>query len=100
HLASAQRITAQPRELLQAIPELDIVELPDAGLCCGSAGIYNLVQPDAAQQLGARKAASVASTGADLVVSGNPGCALQIASALGTAGHPKPVPHLAAVLDA
>jgi glycolate oxidase iron-sulfur subunit len=100
HLASAQRITAQPRELLRAIPELDVAELPDAGLCCGSAGIYNLVQPDAAQQLGARKAASVASTGADLVVSGNPGCSLQIASALGTAGHPKPVAHLAEVLDA
>jgi glycolate oxidase iron-sulfur subunit len=100
HLASAQRITAQPRELLRAIPELVVAELPDAGICCGSAGIYNLVQPDAAQQLGARKAASVASTGADLVVSGNPGCALQIASALGTAGHPKPVAHLAQVLDA
>jgi glycolate oxidase iron-sulfur subunit len=100
HLASAQRITAQPRELLRAIPELVIAELPDAGLCCGSAGIYNLVQPAAAQQLGARKAASVASTGADLVVSGNPGCALQIASALGTAGNPKPVAHLAEVLDA
>jgi glycolate oxidase iron-sulfur subunit len=100
HLASAQRITAEPRELLRAIPELNVAELPDAGLCCGSAGIYNLVQPDAAQQLGARKAASVAGTGADLVVSGNPGCALQIASALGRAGHPKPVAHLAEVLDA
>jgi glycolate oxidase iron-sulfur subunit len=100
HLSSAQRITAEPRELLRAVPELEVAELPDAGLCCGSAGIYNLVQPDAAQQLGARKAASVASTRADLVVSGNPGCALQIASALGTAGHPKPVAHLAEVLDA
>ena len=100
HLAQAQRITAQPRELLAAIPDLAIAELPDAGVCCGSAGIYNLVQPDAARELGARKAASVASTGAELVVSGNPGCALQIASALGTAGHPKPVAHLAEVLDA
>ena len=100
HLASAQRITAQPRELLAAIPDLTVAELPDAGVCCGSAGIYNLVQPDAARQLGARKAASVASTGADLVVSGNPGCALQIASALGAAGQPKPVAHLAEVLDA
>jgi glycolate oxidase iron-sulfur subunit len=100
HLASAQRITEQPRELLTAIPDLVLAELPDAGICCGSAGIYNLVQPEAAQQLGARKAASVASTGADLVVSGNPGCALQIASALGTAGQPKPVAHLAEVLDA
>jgi glycolate oxidase iron-sulfur subunit len=100
HLASAQRITGQPRQLLRAIPDLEVAELPDAGICCGSAGIYNLVQPDAARQLGARKASSVAATGADLVVSGNPGCALQIASALATAGTPKPVAHLAEVLDA
>jgi glycolate oxidase iron-sulfur subunit len=100
HLASAQRITGQPRQLLRAIPELSIAELPDAAICCGSAGIYNLVQPDAARQLGARKASSVASTGADLVVSGNPGCTLQIGSALATAGTPKPVAHLAEVLDA
>jgi len=100
HLASAQRITAQPRELLAGIPDLVVAEVPDAGICCGSAGIYNLVQPEAAQQLAERKAASVASTGADLVVSGNPGCALQIASALATAGRPIPVAHLAEVLDA
>ncbi len=100
HLASAQRITRQPRELLTAIPDLEIAELSDAGICCGSAGIYNLVQPDTAQQLGARKASSVAGTGAELVVSGNPGCALQIASALATAGTPKPVAHLAEVIDA
>lgn len=100
HLASAQRITAQPRELLGGVPGLVVAELPDAGICCGSAGIYNLVQPEAARQLGARKAASVARTGADLIVSGNPGCALQIASALGAAGQPKPVAHLAEVLDA
>jgi glycolate oxidase iron-sulfur subunit len=100
HLASAQRITAQPRELLAGIPDLVVAEVPDAGICCGSAGIYNLVQPEAAQQLGERKAASVASTRADLVVSGNPGCALQIASALATAGRPIPVAHLAEVLDA
>jgi glycolate dehydrogenase iron-sulfur subunit len=100
HLASAQRITRQPRELLRAIPELQVAELPDAGICCGSAGIYNLVQPGPARQLGARKASSVAGTGADLVVSGNPGCALQIASALAAAGTAKPVAHLAEVLDA
>jgi glycolate oxidase iron-sulfur subunit len=100
HLGSAQRIIAQPRELLAGIPDLVVAEVPDGGICCGSAGIYNLVQPEAAQQLGARKATSVASTGADLVVSGNPGCALQIASALAAAGQPKPVAHLAEVLDA
>jgi glycolate dehydrogenase iron-sulfur subunit len=100
HLAHAQRITVQPRELLRAIPGLGVAELADAGICCGSAGIYNLVQPEAATQLGARKAASAAATGADLLVSGNPGCALQIASALTAQGTPMPVAHLAEVLDA
>jgi len=77
-----------------------LAELADAGMCCGSAGIYNLVQPEAAQQLGARKAAAVTATGADVVVSGNPGCTLQIASALHAAGTPTPVAHIAEVLDA
>ncbi len=100
HLAYAQRITGQPRELLKAVPDLIVTELDDSGTCCGSAGIYNLVQPEAATQLGSRKAAAVARTGADLVVSGNPGCTLQIASALGAAGTPMPVAHIAEVLDA
>jgi glycolate oxidase iron-sulfur subunit len=100
HLAHAQRITSQPRELLKAIPDLTVVELADAGMCCGSAGIYNLVQPEAARQLGARKAAAVADSHADLVVSGNPGCALQISSAMQDAGTLMPVAHLAEVLDA
>ena len=100
HLAHAQRITSEPRELLKAIPDLTVVELADAGICCGSAGIYNLVQPEAARQLGARKAAAVADSRADVVVSGNPGCALQISSAMQDAGAAMPVAHLAEVLDA
>jgi len=100
HLAHAQRITSQPRELLKAIPDLTVVELADAGTCCGSAGIYNLVQPEAARQLGARKAEAVADSHADLVVSGKPGCALQISSAMQDAGTTLPVAHLAEVLDA
>jgi glycolate oxidase iron-sulfur subunit len=100
HLGHAQRITAQPRSLLAAIPGLTLAEIPDGGTCCGSAGIYNLVQPVAAAELGARKATSVAATGADLVVSANPGCSLQIAQALATTGHPMPVAHIAQVLDA
>ena len=100
HLAHAQRITRQPRDLLLAIPGLSLTEIPDAGACCGSAGIYNLVQPQAATDLGERKAAAVGTTGAELLVSGNPGCALQIASALAAAGAPMPVAHLAEVLDA
>jgi glycolate oxidase iron-sulfur subunit len=100
HLAHAQRITAQPRDLLRGIPGVSLTEIPDAGTCCGSAGIYNLVQPAAAAELGARKAASVRATAADLVVSANPGCSLQLAQALAAAGQPLPVVHIAEVLDA
>jgi glycolate oxidase iron-sulfur subunit len=97
HLAHAQGITKQPRDLLKAIPDLELVELPDAGTCCGSAGIYNLVQPATAAELGALKAASVEAVAPDLVISGNPGCALQIKSSLAS---PIPVLHLAEILDA
>jgi glycolate oxidase iron-sulfur subunit len=100
HLAHAQRITKQPRELLRAIPELTLVELPDAGTCCGSAGVYNLLQPEAASELGARKAQAVLEVGAPLLVSANPGCSLQIASALGDRGAHIAVAHVAQVLDA
>jgi glycolate oxidase iron-sulfur subunit len=100
HLAHAQRITAQPRELLAAIPELRLAEIADAGTCCGSAGIYNLVQPEPARELGERKAANVAATGADLLVTANPGCAMQIASSLAASGRPMPMAHIAEVLDA
>jgi glycolate oxidase iron-sulfur subunit len=100
HLGHAQRITRQPRELLRAIPGLDLVELADAGNCCGSAGVYNLLQPEAAGELGARKARSVLDSGAPLVVSANPGCSLQIASALAVQGESVAVAHTAEVLDA
>ena len=100
HLAHAQRITAQPRELLAAIPGLRLAAIPDGGTCCGSAGIYNLVQPEPARELGQRKATAVAGTGADLLVTGNPGCAMQITSALAARGTPMPTAHIAEVLDA
>jgi glycolate oxidase iron-sulfur subunit len=100
HLAHAQRITAQPRELLRDIPGLQLTEIADAGTCCGSAGIYNLVQPGPARELGRRKADAVAATGADVLVSGNPGCALQISSALAERGSRMPMVHLAEVLEA
>jgi glycolate oxidase iron-sulfur subunit len=100
HLAHAQRITRQPRDLLRAIPELTLVEVPDAGTCCGSAGVYNLLQPEAASELGARKAESVQATGASLLISANPGCSLQIASALAERGQDIAVAHTAEVLDA
>ena len=100
HLAHAQRITKQPRDLLRAIPGLNLVEVPDAGTCCGSAGVYNLLQPEAASELGARKAESVLATGAPLLISANPGCSLQIASALARRGQDIAVAHTAEVLDA
>jgi glycolate dehydrogenase iron-sulfur subunit len=101
HLAHAQRIRQQPRELLAAIPGLRLVEVGGSGACCGSAGVYNLLQPDAARELGERKAAAIQATGADLVVSGNPGCSLQIAATLAASGGAGPaVAHIAEVLDA
>ena len=100
HLAHAQRITAQPRELLTAIPGLRLAAISDGSTCCGSAGIYNLVQPEPARELGQRKAAAVAATGADLLVTGNPGCAMQITSALAAHGTPMPAAHTVEVLDA
>jgi glycolate oxidase iron-sulfur subunit len=100
HLGHAQRITRQPRDLLRAIPELKLVELADAGNCCGSAGVYNLLQPDAAAELGDRKADAVRASGAPLLISANPGCSLQIAAALTARGEHIEVAHTAEVLDA
>ena len=100
HLAHAQRITRQPRDLLREIPGLELVELRDAGTCCGSAGVYNLLQPDAARAFGARKADSVLASGASLVISGNPGCTLQISAELAERGRHVATAHTAEVLDA
>ncbi|MGC1283959.1 MAG: (Fe-S)-binding protein, partial [Streptosporangiaceae bacterium] len=86
--------------LLAAIPGLRLADIADGGTCCGSAGIYNLVQPEPARELGERKATAVAATGADLLVSANPGCSMQIASALAARGTPMPMAHIAEVLDA
>ena len=77
HQQHAQGVRSQPRALLRRLPQLRLLEIPEAAICCGSAEIYNLVQPEAATQLGDRKAAHVAALDADMVVSGNPGCLLQ-----------------------
>src|SRR3984957_6169624 len=100
HLGHAQRITAAPRALLRGIPGLELVELRDAGVCCGSAGVYNLLQPEAARELGSRKADSVVDSGASLLISANPGCTLQISSELATRGVSLRTAHTAEVLDA
>ena len=100
HLQHAQGIRTQPRTLLGRIPQLQLLEIPEAAICCGSAGIYNLVQPETAAQLGDRKASHVAALDADVVVSGNPGCLLQLQSALARAGRKLPVRHGVELLDA
>ena len=78
HLAHGQKITTQPRQLLRAIPNLTLVELPESSWCCGSAGVYNLVQPEMAGQLLERKLGHIRRTGAFTVATGNPGCLLQL----------------------
>jgi glycolate oxidase iron-sulfur subunit len=78
HLCHGQKVTAQPRQLLQAIPGVTLVELPEAAWCCGSAGIYNLTQPEMADDLLRRKVNHIRSTGAQVVATGNPGCLLQV----------------------
>ncbi|MFN2490580.1 MAG: (Fe-S)-binding protein [Actinomycetota bacterium] len=100
HLAHAQGVRAQPRALLAAIPELEVVEPAEWEICCGSAGIYNLLQPEAAEDLGRRKAHSLFATGPDAIASGNPGCTLQIAAHLEAMGHRVPVLHPMQILDA
>ncbi|WP_405140311.1 heterodisulfide reductase-related iron-sulfur binding cluster [Sphaerisporangium sp. NBC_01403] len=100
HLAHAQGIRSQPRSLLASVPGLRLREVPDSSICCGSAGTYNLFQPEAARDLGDRKAEQVLSVGADLLVSANPGCTMQIASAARRRGADIRVAHTAEVLDA
>ncbi|MFC4059430.1 (Fe-S)-binding protein [Planomonospora corallina] len=101
HLAHAQGVRSQPRELLAAIPGLELREIAESSICCGSAGTYNLLQPEAARALGDRKAERVLATGADLLVSANPGCTMQITAAIRRSGAaPVPVAHTAQVLDA
>jgi glycolate oxidase iron-sulfur subunit len=78
HLAHGQKITVQPRQLLRAIPNLQLVELLESNWCCGSAGIYNLIQPEMAKELLDRKLKHIRSTGAGIVATANPGCLLQL----------------------
>jgi glycolate oxidase iron-sulfur subunit len=100
HLQHAQGVRSQPRSLLSQIPKLELTEIPEAAICCGSAGIYNLVQPDAANALGDRKAQLITPLNADVVATGNPGCLLQLQSALARSGRKTPVLHSIQLLDA
>lgn len=93
HLSHGQKIVTQPRQLLRAIPNLKLVELPESSWCCGSAGIYNIVQPEMAGKLLDRKLAHIKSTGALTVATGNPGCLLQLINGARAQGMPLRVVH-------
>ncbi|MBV8724759.1 MAG: 4Fe-4S dicluster domain-containing protein [Candidatus Eremiobacteraeota bacterium] len=99
HLAHAQRITAAPRRLLARVLSRPLIEMHESAVCCGSAGIYNLTQPQMARRLQRRKAAAIANTGATTVATANPGCALQVAAGLREAGYAGTVRHVVEILD-
>jgi glycolate oxidase iron-sulfur subunit len=96
HLLHAQRISKQPRELLKRIAGLELVEIAEAGLCCGSAGVYNVTNPVQSRQLQQRKVDNILAAAPDLVVTANPGCLLQLRAGL---GERVAVKHIAEVLD-
>lgn len=100
HLAHAQGVREQPRALLHSIPELELFEIPDGDQCCGSAGVYNLMQPASAREIGERKVANVLSVRADLLASANPGCTLQMRSILADRGERLRAAHPIEILDA
>ncbi|HXF82210.1 MAG TPA: heterodisulfide reductase-related iron-sulfur binding cluster, partial [bacterium] len=99
HLAHGQRVRAQPRQLLGAIPGLRVIEMDGADRCCGSAGIYNLTQPAMSRTLLDEKLAAIQRTAADAVVAPNPGCMLQLRAGLQRAGGATAVYHLMDLLD-
>jgi glycolate oxidase iron-sulfur subunit len=99
HLAHAQRITSQPRELMAAIPGLQLAEMKESALCCGSAGIYNIIRPEMADELGDRKALHAMETPATEVITANPGCLMQVRASLRRNGSTARVRHIADLLD-
>lgn len=105
HLGHAQGVRVPPRRLLEAIPGLELREVAEAELCCGSAGVYNLLNPEPARELGDRKARNIVATGADVLVTANPGCLMQVAAAIerhaeSVGGRPMRLAHTVEVLDA
>ena len=99
HLLHGQGIKAAPRNLLKSIPGLELVELRDADRCCGSAGIYNLTQPEMAARILDDKIGNLARTGAQVVATGNPGCLLQISQGIRSRNLPMDVAHPVELLD-
>jgi len=99
HLANAQRIRSQPRQVLESIPELEVVELPAGDQCCGSAGVYNLLEPESALEIGTRKVNDILSVGADVLASANPGCTLHLQSIAAARGERLRTAHPIEILD-
>jgi glycolate oxidase iron-sulfur subunit len=100
HLAHGQGVRSEPRALLLSIPGVELLTPVESDICCGSAGIYNLVQPEPAAELGRRKARNIAALAPDMIATGNPGCTLQIAAAAQALGHDWPIVHPIELLDA
>jgi glycolate oxidase iron-sulfur subunit len=99
HLHHAQRVTTQPLEILAAIPGLELVPLEGADRCCGSAGLYSLVEPELSRDVLAPKLRAIAASGADVVATGNPGCLMQIGAGALLAGMEVEVRHPVELLD-
>jgi glycolate oxidase iron-sulfur subunit len=99
HLRHAQRVISQPRALLSRIPHLQLVELTYPDQCCGSAGVYNLEHPELSERILRSKIDDIRASGAELIISANPGCILQIQKGLQESGMDIPVKHIAVVLD-
>jgi glycolate oxidase iron-sulfur subunit len=99
HLAHAQRIKDQPRRLLRAIPELELIEMPNADRCCGSAGIYNIVQREMSARLLSSKMDEVRQTEPDAIVTANPGCMIQLETGVRREGMQAEVLHIIDLLD-
>jgi glycolate oxidase iron-sulfur subunit len=100
HLAHAQGVRRQPRQLLAGIPGLEVREIANPEICCGSAGVYNVLNPEPARELGDRKAAAVLATGAQVLVTANPGCLMQVAASIEQSGGSIAMAHTVEVLDA
>jgi glycolate oxidase iron-sulfur subunit len=100
HLAHAQGVRQPPRDLLRSIPGVDILPFAEQEICCGSAGIYNLVEPDAARALGDRKAGHIDAVNPDVIATANPGCTLQMRAAAARLGRSRPICHPIEILDA
>jgi len=99
HLVHSQKISEEPRKLIRSIPSVDFVELPESTWCCGSAGVYNILQPEIGDELGQQKVTNLLNTGAELIASPNPGCGLQIRKHLEIQGKKIPIMHPMELLD-